>query len=119
VDDEHLVTVLLEARKAAASAPGPLTGVLSGIGTFPPSASSDGKVPVFIPARVPGAERLRSTLEHLSASEHPDWAPHVTLAYLEPGDPLPEAPAPVLVTFTHLSVHRGDEVHRFKLGAGQ
>jgi 2'-5' RNA ligase len=119
VDDDVMVQVLLAARDAAKGAPGPLAGLLTGIGSFPPSDGSDGKVPWFIPARIPGAERLRADLEHLSASEHTDWAPHVTLAYLDPGEPLPAPPPPVPVTFTHLSVHRGDEVYRFPLGAGQ
>ncbi len=116
VGDELLARVLAETRKAAAAAPGPLAGALSGVGSFPPSDGSDWKVPVFIPARVPGAEKLRKRLEHLSASEHKDWKPHVTLAYLEPGDPLPAPGHPVPVTFTHLSVHRGGEAWHFPLG---
>jgi 2'-5' RNA ligase len=107
----------MQVRPVAEAAPGPLAGMLSGIASFPPSDSSDGMVPAFIPARIPGAEKLRADLEHLSASEHKDWAPHVTLAYLEPGEPLPAPHPPVPVTFTHLSVHRGDEVYRFPLGA--
>jgi 2'-5' RNA ligase len=116
VDDDLLDHVLMQARTVARRAPGPLAGLLSGIGSFPPSDGSDGMVPAFIPARIPGAEWLRAGLEHLSASEHKDWAPHVTLAYLEPGEPLPDPHPPVPVTFTHLSVHRGGEVYRFPLG---
>jgi 2'-5' RNA ligase len=130
VDDHHVTVVYLgkglsdeafamaceRARAAAASAPGPLTGVFSGTGTFAPSEGSDWKVPVFIPARIPGAEKIRASLADLSASEHKDWKPHVTLAYLDEGDPLPAAGAAVPVTFTHLSVHRGDDVRRFPLG---
>ena len=116
VDDELLTQVLMQVAPVASAAPGPLTGMLTGIGSFPPSDGSDGMVPAFIPARIPGAEKLRADLEHLSASEHTDWAPHVTLAYLEPGEPLPAPHPPVPVTFTHLSVHRGDEVYRFPLG---
>jgi 2'-5' RNA ligase len=116
VDDRELDIVLAQARTAARHAPGPLAGMLSGIGSFPPSDGSDGMVPAFVPARIPGAEKLRADLEHLSASEHKDWAPHVTLAYLQPGEPLPAPHPPVPVTFTHLSVHRGDEVYRFPLG---
>jgi hypothetical protein len=116
VDDELLTHVLMEVRPVASAAPGPLAGMLTGIGSFPPGDSSDGMVPAFVPARVPGAEKLRADLEHLSASEHTGWSPHVTLAYLEPGEPLPAPQPPVPVTFTHLSVHRGDEVYQFPLG---
>jgi hypothetical protein len=59
---------------------------------------------------------LRAALADLSASEHADWKPHVTRAYLEPGDPLPAPHPPVPVTFTHLSVHCGGDVQRFPLG---
>jgi 2'-5' RNA ligase len=117
VDDDAFALACDRARAAARQAPGPLAAMLTGIGTFPPSGSSDGKVPVFIPARIPGAGQLRTALEDLSASEHKDWKPHVTLAYLEEGDPLPAPPPPAAVTFTHLSVHRGDDVERFPLGA--
>ena len=117
VDDEAFAVACERAAYAAGLARGPLVGILSGIGSFQPSGGSDGKVPVFIPARIPMAERLRADLEDLSASEHADWKPHVTLAYLDEGDPLPAPLAPFPVTFTHLSVHRGDdEVRRFPLG---
>jgi len=117
VDDEAFAQACLGAKSAAAAVPGPLTGMVGGIGTFPPSDGSDGKVPVWAGVVLPGADRLRGALEDLSASERPDWKPHVTLAYIDPGDPLP-APSPSMqVSFTHLSVHRGDdEVERFPLG---
>ena len=67
---------------------------------------------------LPGAERVREALEDLSASEHKHWKPHVTLAYVDPADPLPGPVPQTPVTFTHLSVHRGDdEVERFPFGA--
>jgi len=117
VDDEAFAQACARARDAAAAMPGPLPGTVGGIGTFPPSDGSDGKVPAWAGVVLPGAKQLRSSLEDLSASEHPDWKPHVTLAYVEPGDALP-APVPATpVTFTHLSVHRGDnEVMRYPIG---
>lgn len=117
VSDEALAYACERAAQAAAAAPGPLTGVISGLGTFTPSASSDGLIPVWAGVTLPGAEQIRAALEDLSASEHPDWHPHVTRCYAEAGDvppdPLPATP----VTFTHLSVHRGEQVARFPLGA--
>jgi 2'-5' RNA ligase len=118
VGDDLLVQALTAARDAAATVPGPLDGTLSGISSFPPGDGSDGKVPAFIPVQLPGAEPLRAALEYLSASDHPGWTPHVTVAYLEPGDALPGPLPPTPVTFTHLSVHRGGEVTRFPLGPG-
>lgn len=116
VDDEAFALACLRASAAAALLPGPLAGVIIGIGTFPASGSSDGKVPVWAGVMLPGAEVLREALEDLSASEHKQWKPHVTLAYVDEGDPLPGPVAPAPVTFTHLSVHRGDQVQRFQLG---
>jgi 2'-5' RNA ligase len=117
VDDEAFAQACARAQDAAAAMPGPLPGTVGGIGSFKPSDGSDGKVPAWAGVVLPGAERLRSALEDLSASEHKDWKPHVTLAYVEPGEALPDPVPATPVTFTHLSVHRGDdEVKRFPLG---
>ena len=117
VDDEAFARACDRAQKAAASVPGPLTGMVGGIGTFPPSDGSDGKMPVWAGVILPGADQVRQALEDLSASEHASWRPHVTVAYADPGDPLP-APVPSLqVQFESLSVHRGDdEVVRYPFG---
>jgi 2'-5' RNA ligase len=116
VDDGAFAEACDRARQAAAAVSGPLDGTVSGVGAFPPSASSDGKVPAWAAVAVPGAGVLRDALADLSASEHRDWTPHVTLAYLDPGDPLPAPLEPVPVTFAYLSVHRGEDVERFPLG---
>jgi 2'-5' RNA ligase len=132
VDDHHITVVYLgpdvddaafakacdRARAAAAAMPGPLSGTVGGIGTFKPSGGSDGKTVAWAGVVLPGADRVQSSLQDLSASEHKDWKPHVTLAYMGPGEPLP-APVPQTpVRFTHLSVHRGKDVVRFPLGGG-
>jgi 2'-5' RNA ligase len=117
VDDVALAQALSAAQDAAAAQPGPLQGTLAGVETFPASDGSDGKVPAYVPVILPGGDGLRAALEGLSASERPGWVPHVTLAYLDEGDALPDPVPPTPVTFTHLSVHRGDVVQRFPLGA--
>jgi 2'-5' RNA ligase len=117
VGNDALAAACGQAQQAASQMDGPLTGTVGGLSVFPPSDSSDGKMPVFAPVDLPGAEDLRSALEDLSASEHAEWVPHVTLCYCDPGEPLPDPVPPTPVTFTHLSVHRGDEVRRFPLGA--
>jgi 8-oxo-dGTP pyrophosphatase MutT (NUDIX family)/2'-5' RNA ligase len=117
VEDGAFALACLRAQQAAAKMPGPLAGVISGLGTFEPSDSSDGKIPVWAGVMLPGGEVLREALADLSASEHKDWHPHVTRAYLESGEDLPAPVPPTPVTFTHLSVHRGDQVERYPLGA--
>jgi 2'-5' RNA ligase len=116
VNDAAFVAACGRARVAASQMDGPLTGSVAGVGTFPPSDSSDGQRPAFAPVRLPGATALRSRLADLSASEHKDWVPHVTLAYVGKDDPLPPAVPATPVKFTHVSVHRGEDVKRFPLG---
>jgi len=118
VDDDAFALACDRAAEAAGGSPGPLAGTVGGgIAVFPPSDSSGGMMPVFAPVVLPGGEALRSALGDLSASEHPDWVPHVTMAYAAPGEPLPPPVPARPVSFTHLSVHRGDDVARFPLGA--
>jgi 2'-5' RNA ligase/predicted GNAT family acetyltransferase len=131
VDDHHITLVYLgsglsdekfaeacrRTQAAAAECP-PMEGVLRGIGIFPPSKSSDGKVPAFVPAYVGGVGRLRRLLEDLSASEHKDWRPHCTLTYMEEGDDLPEPHPAVPLRFTHVHVKRGDDIRSYPLGGG-
>jgi ADP-ribose pyrophosphatase YjhB (NUDIX family) len=113
VDDALFAEVCAVVRAIASTTPGPLTGTLGGLGTFPASNSSDGMVPVFVTPEIPGIEALRAPLERFNASEHKDFHPHATLAYLDEGDPMPEPVENVPVRFNHISVHRGDEIVRF------
>src|SRR5581483_7061977 len=106
VDDDAFASACQRAAIAAASMPGPLLGAVKGVGSFPPSDGSDGKVPAWAGVMLPGAERLRGAREDLPAGEKKDWKPHVTLAYVEPGEPLPDPVPATPVAFTHLSVHR-------------
>lgn len=116
VDDAAFTAACDRAAAAASAAPGPLSGVVSGLGTFPASASSDGMTPAWAGVTLPGAEQLRAALADLSGSEHKQWKPHVTLAYVAEGEPLPAPVTATPVAFTHLSVHRGEDIRRFPLG---
>jgi 2'-5' RNA ligase len=114
--DEQWNTALERAMDAAAKVAGPIVGMVAGVDSFTPSSGSDWKIPVFAPVTIPAAHALRDALADLSASEHKDWHPHVTLAYLDEGDPMPDAVPATPVTFTHLSVHLGDHVERIPFG---
>lgn len=114
--DDAYGNVCDRARSAAALVYGPLVGTVAGVDAFEPSAGSDGKTPAFAPVVLPGVETLRAALVDLSGSEHQEYHPHVTLAYLDAGDPLPAPVPPTPVVLTHLTVHRGAESVPFLLG---
>jgi 8-oxo-dGTP diphosphatase len=129
VDDHHITLVYLgkdvgddafaeavRRTKAAAEAHPPMEGSIGGLGSFPPSDSSDGKKPVFVPVDVPGIHKLRKSLEDLNGSQFKDYKPHVTLAYLEDGEAMPAPHPTTLVSFSRLHVKRGDEITSFPFG---
>lgn len=117
VDDAKYAYAVRRAAHAAAMMPRTTaTGTVHGVGTFAPSEGSDGMTPSFAQVRMADAHLLHAFLSDLSASEHKTYHPHVTLKYLEDGERLPAPVPPTTVTFTHLSVHRGDSVRRIPLG---
>lgn len=78
-------------RYVAASTPPPVTLQSERIGAFPPSAPSEGRMPVYLGIR--GSRTLHGLRERLvaatrpwiSAPQFPAWHPHLTLGML-PGD---------------------------------
>lgn len=118
VDDQTFAQAV-ETARSVASRTQPLTGTIGGLGQFPASEASDGKVPVYAKPKIKGLAPLRAAFEPLNASEHGDFKPHVTLTYLDDGESLPSPPPETPVTFTHLSVHRGEEVLRVPFGQGR
>ncbi|MGW2221539.1 2'-5' RNA ligase family protein [Nonomuraea sp. NPDC001684] len=97
LDDAALAEAALVVEKVAAAA-GPLSGIIGGVGIFP---EGDDGIPAWVPVDVPGLTELRqkvvSALDEAGiwyAADH-GFTPHMTLTYLQPGDPMP---APVEVT---------------------
>lgn len=98
-----------------------LMGKVGGVGRF---AAPDGRDPVYASADVPGLSRLRTALvEALEVAgvaplaDH-DFTPHITLAYLEPGSPMPVQsvePRPFAIDALELVV--AGERRRFPLRA--
>jgi 2'-5' RNA ligase len=115
VDDETFAEACRRAKEAASQSP-PLSGHLEGTRTFPPSEGSDNKTVAYVPAFVRGLSAVRHAVEDLNASEFKNYTPHVTLAYLEEGEAVPEQHPKVPVSFTHLHVKRGDDVRSFPFG---
>lgn len=117
VDDAAFERLCARAAEVAAGTP-PLQGVISGRGEFPLSLASDGKVPVFALVGVPGLQELHEQLREFSASEHTDYRPHVTLAYVGEGEARPDPVPPTRVYFGELSVHRAGDVRTFRFSGG-
>jgi len=131
VTDQHVTVIYLgpdvddaamsrarEAVIAAASDMRPVDAVVHGVGAFPPG--DDGR-PVYAHVTSPAVHDLHRKLADL---ESPDskarefgYKPHVTLRYQrEPDAPLPPPVPETPVTFTHLSIHRGDQSEYYPFG---
>jgi 8-oxo-dGTP diphosphatase len=117
VDDKGFAEACRRAKEAASQSP-PLSGHLEGTRTFPPSEGSDNKTVAYVPAFVRGLSAVRHAVEDLNASQHKDYSPHVTLAYLEDGEPVPEPHPRVPVSFDELHVKRGSDVVSFPFEGG-
>ncbi|WP_449061736.1 2'-5' RNA ligase family protein [Planomonospora algeriensis] len=117
VEEDMLAEAALVVEQVAVEA-GPLEGVIGGIGVFP--ENEDG-VPVWVPVDVPGLAELRARVT-AALDEAGIWyatghgfTPHVTLAYLEPGQaPPPPVPA-VPVSFGAITLAVEDEHENFPL----
>jgi 8-oxo-dGTP pyrophosphatase MutT (NUDIX family) len=115
-DDATFEKICAVAARVASAQRGPMSGTIGGRGTFPASESSDWLIPVWAKPEIPGIEALRGPLEQFNGSQHSDFHPHMTLAYMDSNEDLPAPIPPTPVTFTHLSVHRGDECRVFAFG---
>lgn len=118
VPEEKLDAISARVADVASKRP-PVQAMIGGQGTFTPSESSDFKTPVFAKVNAPGLDSLRAAFEDLNASQHTEFHPHMTQTYVAEGEPLPEPMPQTPVTFTHLSLHRGNDVekHPFATGA--
>lgn len=109
--DSDLIDDVVRAMKHVAAKTQPFTVTASGVDTFPASDSSDGKIPVFMPVTLsPELAALREPLAQYHASEHQDFHPHVTLAYQDEGENLPEPVPQVQIPVNHLTLHVGGEI---------
>lgn len=119
VDDETLAAAEQAVADTAADLP-VLRGTVGGIGVFP--AGDDG-VPVWATVDVPGLETVRERIiDALDAAGVPystahGFTPHVTLAYISPGEQPPAPLPPVDVTFTNVSIAVDDDHRHFPLSA--
>lgn len=102
-----------ERAKAAAKALPPLHGTVGGLGLFTSSDSSDGKAVAYVPVYAEGLWRLRILLNDLAAPDALPFVPHITLAYLEPGEDPPPPVTSSRVCFSELYVSRGSQIRAF------
>lgn len=104
-----------ERAHAVAKGMPPPHGAMGGLGLFDASPSSNGNMVAYIPVECHELHAAHALLGDLSASDHPEYRPHVTLAYLAPGVDAP-APAPVTsakLCFEQLFIRRGNDVKAF------
>ena len=110
------VAAAIAAVCAVAGASAPLQGVISGLGRFNASESSDGYETLYASVDMPGLAELRVRLsEALTAAGAPTrndhgYDPHVTLCFLSPGDAGPiNTIEPLALDFNELTVIAGDQ----------
>jgi hypothetical protein len=107
---------ICERVKAAAKAVPPLHGYVGGLGFFDPSESSGNMQVAYCPAHVTGIWQLRSLLKDLVPLDALPFHPHVTLAYLGPGDQPPPPVTSGTVCFSQVHARRGSEDRAFSFG---
>ena len=107
----------------AAEAPS-LSGRISGVGRFLPTPSSESQVPIIALVNVPGLQEWRAGLcQRLEAEGiHADatfaYTPHITLAYVAEGAPMPaEHVPPAELVLDQVTVAMGDDRRVFRVGA--
>lgn len=99
-----------------------LRGLLSGIGRFCGSESSDNKDVLIRLVDVPGLTDLRARLVRelsmrgIPISQAHDFTPHLTLAYVDEKDPMPKRAPPQDVYFDELCLSVNDADTSFPLG---
>lgn len=104
-----------------------LYGLINGLNQFTPSDSSDGAIPWFAQVIAPGLEEMRAELvERLQAADlpvdvetHPDYTPHITLAYYDDEERVPQnlTLEPIPFDITELTVCIGTERTSLRLQA--
>lgn len=118
VDPDKLGSALTNfAGKAQA-----LQGKVGGIARFAPSEQGDDLSPVIALVNCPGLQEWRRNLveviegEGLHVAKDFDFTPHITLAYIDPDDPMPADDVPVLpLVFDELCLAIGDKRSYFPL----
>ncbi|MFG6197769.1 2'-5' RNA ligase family protein [Nonomuraea sp. JJY05] len=117
LDDAALAEAALIVEKVAAEA-GPLSGIIGGVGVFP---EGDDGIPAWVPVDVPGLTELRqkvvAALDEAGiwyAGDH-GFTPHMTLTYLQPGNPMPAPVEVTPVTFGTLTLAVEDDHEDFPL----
>lgn len=94
-----------------------LYGILAGTDTFEATDSSDGKTPWFAQVNIPGLAEFRQRLADalveaglpIDVETHPDYTPHVTLAYLEDEAPPKVDLSPIAVDVDRITVCLGGD----------
>lgn len=119
--DEQAATARSVVGRLAAGQP-PLTARVAGLGRFLPTADSDGLECLHALIDAPALGAFREALAEalaaagLPVSQEHGFLPHITLAYLAPGAPAPDAPGAARpLAFDAVTVAVGHERSAFAL----
>lgn len=120
MSDEQIAALILVMNEFAQESE-PMSGTLGGVGIFNASESSDGQDVLYANVDVPGLSRFRNILTsrlrgYADISENHDYAPHMTLGYIEPGTErtLPEWET-LDIEVDSLTLTVGDKRHSYAL----
>lgn len=118
------VAMLRGAVAAFAAGISPFRVTLSGTGRFTASANSDGKEVVYASVDAPGLAEVRSRLvvalgaAGITVANEHGFTPHVTVAYVDAGEPSPAVTCGQTFLVTDLQVTVGKELDSYPLRAG-
>lgn len=122
--DDDTISAIQDACADCAESSKALTGKINGIGRFEATEHSDGKEVIYAKPLMPGIMILRNHLVQqlkragANVRENFEYHPHITLAYVDPGDQTEPELDNIKLQFSELSLVVGGESYNYPLAGG-